>query len=104
MHSLPNLPPALARETFARLCAALPPPATDTAEARTYRDNDAMEALAVLRPADAFEARLAVDGLPPGLTRWSPPPTPTPWTASASPPASPTISPPPGAAAPRPPR
>jgi hypothetical protein len=60
MHTLPNLPPSVAREVFANLCATLPPPATDTTEAREMRDNLAMSAVAALHPADAFEALLAV--------------------------------------------
>ena len=60
MHTIPNLPASVSREIFARLCASLPPPATDTAEARTEREADAMAAVAALRPADAFEGRLAV--------------------------------------------
>jgi hypothetical protein len=60
MHTLPNLPPSVAREVFANLCTTLPPPATDTAEAREMRDNLAMSAVAALHPADAFEALLAV--------------------------------------------
>jgi hypothetical protein len=60
MHTIPNLPAAVSREIFARLCAILPPPVIDTAEARAAREADAMQAVAALRPADAFEARLAV--------------------------------------------
>jgi hypothetical protein len=61
MRILPNLRASVARETYASLCAILPPPVIDTAEARASRDDAAMQAVAVLRPADAFEARLAVD-------------------------------------------
>jgi hypothetical protein len=59
MYNLPNLPPCVAREVFANLCADLPPPVTDTTEAREMRDNLAMSAVAALHPADAFEALLA---------------------------------------------
>ncbi len=59
MHALPNLPPAIARQIFATLCAALPLPATDTPEARAARDEAAMAAVAALQPADASEAQLA---------------------------------------------
>lgn len=59
MHILPNLPPSIAREVFANLCATLPPPVTDTPEARAARDETAMAAVAALHPADAFEALLA---------------------------------------------
>ncbi len=61
MQSLPNLPSAIALETYASLCASLPPPVIDTPESRAARDDAAMQAVAVLRPANAFEARLAVD-------------------------------------------
>jgi hypothetical protein len=61
MHSLPDLPASIARDVFATLCAGLPPPATGTAEARAVRDEAAMAAVAALRPADAFEARLAAE-------------------------------------------
>jgi hypothetical protein len=37
------------------------PPATDTPEARAVRDEAAMAAVAALRPADAFGARLAAE-------------------------------------------
>ncbi len=33
MYTLPNLSPSVARETFANLCATLPPPVADTADA-----------------------------------------------------------------------
>jgi hypothetical protein len=61
MHILPHFPAAIARETYASLCAILPPVAIDTPEARAIRDAEAIEAVAVLALADAFEARLAVD-------------------------------------------
>jgi hypothetical protein len=60
MHTIPNLPPAIVRAVFAGLCGLLPPPGTDTAEARADRDELAMAAVAALHPADAFEADLAV--------------------------------------------
>ena len=61
MRTLPNLPATIAREAYASLCGVLPPPAIDTPETRAARDDEAMAAVAILRPADAFEARLAVD-------------------------------------------
>jgi hypothetical protein len=61
MHTLPDLPASVARHVFATLCAGLPPPPTGTAEARAVRDEAAMAAVAALRPADAFEARLAAE-------------------------------------------
>ncbi len=57
--TLPKLPPAIARHTLFLLLELLPPPLSDTAEERTARDEHAMASLAVLNPADAFEARLA---------------------------------------------
>jgi hypothetical protein len=56
---LPNLPPAVARETLSGLISALPPPAIDTPEAVADRDATAIAAVAALHPADAFEALLA---------------------------------------------
>ncbi len=53
------LPANIAREAYAGLCGVLPPPAIDTP--RPARDDEAMAAVAVLAPTDAFEARLAVD-------------------------------------------
>ena len=61
MQTIPNLPAAIALETYASLCGSLPPPVPDTPESRAARDDGAMQAVAVLRPANAFEARLAVD-------------------------------------------
>ena len=61
MFTLPNLPPSIAREVLANLCATLPPPLTETEEARVSRDVAAMAAVAALRPGDAFEALLAVE-------------------------------------------
>ncbi len=58
--SLPNLPPAIARHTLYQLTEALPPPISDIPEERAARDEAAIAAVAVLQPADAFEARLAV--------------------------------------------
>ena len=55
----PELPTPLARELFANLCDMLPPPASDTPEARARRDELAMTAATALHPADAFEAKLA---------------------------------------------
>jgi hypothetical protein len=57
--SLPQLPPAIARHTIFLLLESLPPPLSDTAEECTARDEAAIASLAVLHPADAFEARLA---------------------------------------------
>ena len=59
MQSLPNLPPSIASEVFATLCDSLPPPATDTSEARAARYETAMAAVAALCPTDAFQALLA---------------------------------------------
>jgi hypothetical protein len=61
MHTLPNLPAAVAREVFATLCGSLPPPVIDTPETRADRDDTAMAAVAALHPADALEAKLAAD-------------------------------------------
>jgi hypothetical protein len=75
---LPNLPVSITREIYASLCAILPPPVTDTAEARAARDESAMEAVVALHPSDAFEARLAVDVVAADahakdcLLRWTP--------------------------------
>ena len=57
--SLPHLPTSIARHTIFLLLESLPPPLSDAAEERTARDEAAIASLAVLRPADAFEARLA---------------------------------------------
>jgi hypothetical protein len=59
MHTLPNLPPSIAHQVFAELCASLPPPVTDSATARAAREDLARAAVAALYPADAFEALLA---------------------------------------------
>ncbi len=59
MYTLPNLPPSVVREVYARLCALLPPPHADTPEARADRDEAAVAAVAAMRPADAFEALFA---------------------------------------------
>lgn len=61
MQTLPNLPPAIAREIFATLCASLPAPVIDTPDARAARDEAAMAAVAALHPTDALEAKLAAD-------------------------------------------
>ncbi|MEJ0019530.1 MAG: hypothetical protein WDN25_23870 [Acetobacteraceae bacterium] len=55
-----QLPPAVAREAFAELCASLPPPSCASPDARHARDELAMDAVVALRPADAFEVKLAV--------------------------------------------
>ena len=57
--SLPHLPPSIARHTIFLLLESLPPPLSDAAEERAARDEHAIASLAVLHPADAFEARLA---------------------------------------------
>ena len=57
--SLPQLPPAIARHTIFLLLESLPPPLSDLPEERAARDEAAIASLAVLKPADAFEARLA---------------------------------------------
>lgn len=60
MFAIGNLPPTVCREIFAELTASLPaPPDGDTPDNRARRDEAAMEAVAALHPADAFEARLA---------------------------------------------
>ncbi|HME21518.1 MAG TPA: hypothetical protein VKI44_09280 [Acetobacteraceae bacterium] len=56
---LPQLPPSIARHTMFLLLESLPPPLSDTQEERAARDEAAIASLAVLHPADAFEARLA---------------------------------------------
>jgi len=57
--ALPKLPPAIARHTIFLLLESLPPPLSDAPEERAARDEAAVASLAVLKPADAFEARLA---------------------------------------------
>ena len=57
--SLPQLPPAIARHTIFLLLESLPPPLSDLPEERAARDEAAIASLSVLKPADAFEARLA---------------------------------------------
>ncbi len=47
------------RETFAYLCSMLPKSPHDTPDVRAVRNMGAMDAVAALNPADAFEARLA---------------------------------------------
>ena len=59
MHTDISLPTALLREIHAHLCDTLPPPASDTPDARATRVAGATTAAAALHPADAFEARLA---------------------------------------------
>lgn len=56
-----TLSPSISREAYARLCSSLPPPVPDTPEARAACNDIAMMAVADLRPATAYEARLAVD-------------------------------------------
>ena len=57
--ALPQLPPSIARHTIFLLLESLPPPLSDIPEERGARDEAAIASLAVLKPADAFEARLA---------------------------------------------
>ena len=57
--ALPQLPPAIARHTIFLLLESLPPPLSDIPEERAARDEAAIASLAVLKPGDAFEARLA---------------------------------------------
>ena len=59
MFSIPNVPDRLAREIYAELCGALPPPSPDTPDARAIRDERAMAAVAALIPENHFEAELA---------------------------------------------
>ena len=59
--TLPNLPDSIAREVFATPCGTLPPPVTDTPEARAAREETAMAAVAALLPANAYEALLAAE-------------------------------------------
>jgi hypothetical protein len=61
MQTMQTLPPPIAREAYARLCTLLPPPVPDTPETRADRNEAAMEAVADLVPANAYEARLAVE-------------------------------------------
>ncbi|HET7880730.1 MAG TPA: hypothetical protein VFL55_07570 [Acetobacteraceae bacterium] len=56
----PEAPGANARYIRALLNDYLPPPVTHTAEARTERDQHAMDAVTALHPEDDFEASLAV--------------------------------------------
>jgi len=58
MHPFPGLPPSVAREAFAELCRALPPPIDGGQDAR---DTLAMEAAAAFRPADLTEALMVVE-------------------------------------------
>lgn len=58
-----TLSPSISREAYARLCSSLPPPVPDTPEARAACNDIAMMAVADLRPATAYEARLAVDDI-----------------------------------------
>jgi hypothetical protein len=76
LDTLPNLPRPIARNTLFLLTEALPPPLSVLPEERAARDEAAVAAVAVLAPADAYQARLAAR---------SAPPTRTPWSASASP-------------------
>jgi hypothetical protein len=59
MQAITDLPATVSREIFATLRGLLPPPATDTPEARADREETAMAAVIALYPADAFEADLA---------------------------------------------
>lgn len=59
MQAIPDLPATVTREVFATLRCLLPPPVTDTPEARADREETAMASVIALYPADAFEADLA---------------------------------------------
>jgi hypothetical protein len=59
--AMQTLPPSIAREAYSRICSSLPPPVPDTPETRAARNESAMMAVADLRPATAYEARLAVE-------------------------------------------
>ena len=58
--SPPPLSPTLARQVFAELCESLPPPSTNTPDARHARQELAKDAVVALQPADAWEVSLAV--------------------------------------------
>lgn len=57
--ALSHLPSSVARHTLFVLTSSLPAPLTDMPEERAARDQAAIDALAALKPADAFEALLA---------------------------------------------
>ena len=57
--ALSHLPQSVARHTLFVLTGSLPVPLTDMPEERAARDQAAIDALAALQPADAFEALLA---------------------------------------------
>jgi hypothetical protein len=57
--TLSHLSPNVARHTLYVLTSLLPAPLTDMPEERTARDQAAIDAVAALKPADAFEAMLA---------------------------------------------
>jgi hypothetical protein len=59
MYSLSFFTPEMAAEFFTSLCSLLPPPSSNTPEARQARDQIAIETVLALHPADAFEAELA---------------------------------------------
>ena len=61
MQPPPTSPPPSPARSSPPLCASLPPPLTDTPEARAARDEVAMAAVAALHPTDALEAKLAAD-------------------------------------------
>jgi hypothetical protein len=57
--TLSYLSPNVARHTLYVLTSLLPAPLTDLPEERAARDQAAIDAVAALKPADAFEAMLA---------------------------------------------
>ena len=59
LDALSDLPRPIARHTLFVLTEALPPPLGDLPEERIARDEAAVAAVADLRPADAYQARLA---------------------------------------------
>src|SRR5271166_6023198 len=61
MQPPPTSPPPSPARSSPPLRASLPPPLTDTPEARAARDEVAMAAVAALHPTDALEAKLAAD-------------------------------------------
>jgi hypothetical protein len=58
--ALPQLSASVARQSLRTLLSILPLPVPDTPENRARRDAAAAAALVALRPADAYEAMLAV--------------------------------------------
>ncbi len=60
MFVIPNIPEPLSRAIYADLLNHLPSPAEDTPEARAFRDERAVTAVAHLLPENAAEAEVAV--------------------------------------------